>query len=133
MNWPEQVLVMSECIIVWAGARAVLKLPVICCKRLLMSFRWAALGEAGGRKNEKTLTLNCTLCLCLRTYFPSFDQSSLFGRTIVARWYYFGVITSLTHIVLHFQSLKRSYVQFLLVISLFDNTASFSVRCLKPI
>ena len=61
MNWPEQVLVMSECIIVWAGARVVLKLPVICCKRLLMSFRWAALGEAGGRKIEKSLTLNCTL------------------------------------------------------------------------
>ena len=86
MNWPEQVLVMSECIIVWAGARAVLKLPVICCKRLLMSFRWAALGEAGGREIEKkTLTLNCSLCLCLCTYFPSFDQSALVGRTIVAR------------------------------------------------
>ena len=56
MNWrPEQVLVMSECIIVWAGARAVLKLPVICCKRLLMSFRWAALGEAGGKIEEKKL------------------------------------------------------------------------------
>ena len=67
MNWPEQVLVMSECIIVWAGARAVLKLPVICCKRLLMSFRWAALGEAGGRKIEKTLTLNSTF-LCVFVY-----------------------------------------------------------------
>ena len=92
MNWPEQVLVMSECIIVWAGARAVLKLPVICCKRLLMSFRWAALGEAGGRKIEKTLTLNCTL------YFVSLHivlVSLLLTNHLCLVAHYFGVITSL--------------------------------------
>ena len=92
MNCPEQVLVMSECIIVWAGARAVLKLPVICCKRLLMSFRWAALGEAEGRKIEKTLTLNCTL------YFVSLHivlVSLLLTNHLCLDAHYFGVITSL--------------------------------------
>ena len=101
MNWrPEQVLVMSECIIVWAGARAVLKLPVICCKRLLMSFRWAALGEAG-EKIEKNSDFELYFVLCVFAYctcFPSFDQSSMFGCTLFWRDYQFA------HIVLHFQS-----------------------------
>ena len=93
MNWrPEQVLVMSECIIVWAGARAVLKLPVICCKRLLMSFRWAALGEAGEKIEKKTLTLKCTL------YFVSLHivlVSLLLTNHLCLDAHYFGVITSL--------------------------------------
>ena len=94
MNWrPEQVLVLSECIIVWAGARAVLKLPVICCKRLLMSFRWAALGEAGGRKiEEKNSDFELYFVLCVFAYVL---VSLLLTNHLCLVAHYFGVITSL--------------------------------------